>query len=485
MTMRRKCLAAVAVALGLVTALNAPASAAPAACAAPAPSTTHPGYLVLDPACDVSGAPFTPLTDSSGKAVSRVYTGVKDGAGYRVEVPLRWNGKLVIFAHGYRGTGNVVYADNPDLRAHYIDSGFAWASSSYATNGYDVGQGVRDSYALIDTFRQVTGRRARSVVMSGKSMGGHVTAVAIERFPHAFDAAMPYCGVLGDTKLYDYFLGAGVTAAALTRVKIDFPLAPAADYPVQWRAQAAQITAALGVKAGSAPVLTQAGRAWSRVVERLSGGPRPGFDSAFAYWNAVPSLTPYNDLPFLFGLYPGLSGGTGGIAPGNVTDNQYAYYRMADGPLPTVGELRLNAEVLRVRHTATADPGLAGIPRVEGRPSVPVLSLHDLGDLFVPFSMEQEYARRALANGRAGLFVSRAVRGVGHCDFTQAELTRGFDDLIRWVDTGRRPAGDAILDRRTVASDFFGCLFTDGSHPTFVSLACPAKSTFPPVPPRL
>ncbi|BCY12722.1 S9 family peptidase [Actinoplanes sp. L3-i22] len=479
MTMRRKCVAVFAAALAMVTALSAPASAAPAACAAPTPSTTQPGYLVFDPACDVSGAAFTAL------AGAHVYTGIRDGAAYRVEVPGKWNGKLVVYAHGYRGTGNVVYVDNPALRAHYIATGYAWAASSYATNGYDVGQGVRDSYALIDTFRQVTGHRAGSVIMSGASMGGQVTAVAIERFPRAFAAAMPYCGVLGDTALYDYFLDANVTAAALTHVKIDFPLTPPADYPATWRAQVAQITAGLGVKAGSAPVLTPAGKTWSDAVERRSGGERPGFDSAFAYWNAVPSLAPLNDLPFLFGLYPGLTGGTGGKAPGNVTDNRFTYYRLSDSPLPTFAELRLNAEVLRVKHTATADPGLAGIPKVNGTPSIPVLSLHDVGDLFVPFSMEQEYAQRAARNGRAGLFVSRAIRGVGHCDFTEAELTQGFDDLTTWLRTGHRPAGDAILDRRTVADDSFGCRFTNGAHPNYAASPCPTKTTTPPQPPRM
>ena len=53
--------------------------------------------------------------------------------------------------------------------------------------------------------------------MTGASMGGHVTAVAIEHFPRAFAGAMPYCGVLGDAELFDYFLDANVTAAAADR----------------------------------------------------------------------------------------------------------------------------------------------------------------------------------------------------------------------------------------------------------------------------
>ncbi len=44
--------------------------------------------------------------------------------------------------------------------AHFIAKGFAWAASSYQTNGYDVGQGVTVSQALIAQFARVTGKRA-------------------------------------------------------------------------------------------------------------------------------------------------------------------------------------------------------------------------------------------------------------------------------------------------------------------------------------
>ncbi|MET0416130.1 MAG: phthalyl amidase, partial [Actinoplanes sp.] len=116
---------------------------------------------------------------------------------------------------------------------------------------------------------------------------------------------------------------------------------------------------------------------------------------------------------------------------------------------------------------------LAGIPRIDGNPSIPVLTLHDLGDLFVPFSMMQRYAAEAALRGRGGNVVTRAIRGVGHCDFTQAELQQGFDDLLTWMRTGKRPGGDAILDRRAVANPAFGCRYTRGEHRGFVAPACP------------
>ncbi len=465
--------AVVAVAVLVSLLPGVPAVAAPPVCDAPTASPTQPGYLVADPDCDLDRTAFVPLTDPAGTALSDVHTGVRDGAAYRIEVPRDWNGELVLHAHGYRGTGTVVFVDNPALRAHYVARGFAWAASSYQTNGYDVGQGVRDSYALLDVFRDVTGERTGRVYMTGASMGGHVTAVAIEEYPRAFAGAMPVCGVLGDTELYDYFLDANVTAAALAGVDIEFPAAPDAAYQQRWRDQVGRMLPALGVTAGAPPALTPAGRTWSDVVERRSGGERPGFDGAFAYWNTARSLAPLNDLPFLFGVYPGLQGGTAGIADGNVTGNRTTLYRSTDRWWPTAAEWRLNADVLRVRPTARADAGLDGIPRIDGRPRVPVLSLHDIGDLFVPFSMEQVYARRVAKHGRSDLFVSRAIRGVGHCDFTAPEMQRGFDDMVSWVRTGHRPGGDAILDRRAVADPSFGCRWTVGERPAFRA-PCPS-----------
>ena len=452
------------------------------------PSTTQPGYSVADPRCVFTGAAytgarFTPLTDAAGRPLSRVLTGIVRGAAYRIEVPLRWNGQLALFSHGYRGTGTTVYVDEPALRRHQVERGFAWAASSYATNGYDAAQGVRDTHALIALFRGKV-HKPRAVYATGPSMGGHVTAAMIERYRGDFAGALPYCGVLGDKELFDYFLDANVTAAALTGTEIDFPdsLEAGQAYAPAYRGLVLSELPLLGtgfVAGNPAGVaLTPLGQAWAGTVQQRSGGTRPGFASGFAYWSSF-GFAPLTDVPFLFGVYPGLTGGTVGVAAGNVTDNRRTVYRIEDryGPL-TPAERALNAAVLRVAPTARPSLGLTGIPKVSGDPRIPVLSLHDLGDLFVPFKMEQVYAKRVAEHRQSRLFVSRAIRGVGHCDFTQTELRQGFDDLVSWVRTGKRPAGDPILDPRAVARPTFGCRFTDptpGSHVGFVAAsACPA-----------
>jgi hypothetical protein len=452
------------------------------------PSSTQPGYSVADPRCVFNGAAYTgarfvPQTNAAGHPISRTFTGILAGAPYRIEVPKQhWNGQLVLFAHGFRGNGTTVWVDNSPLRTYLVAHGFAWAASGYSTNGYDVGQGVLDSHALIGLFAGKV-RTARSVYMTGVSMGGHITAVEIEHFRGDFAGAMPACGVLGDKELFDYFTDANVTAAALTGTAIQFPMTLEAGqaYAPTYDAQVLSELPKLGtgfVSGNPANVsLTPTGQTWASTVELRSGGIRPGFASGFAFW-ASAGFAPLTNVPFLFGVYPGLTGGTIGIADGNVVDNRFTLYRIGDnrGPL-TAAEGELNGSVLRVKATTPPSAGLTGIPKVFGDPRIPVLSMHDIGDLFVPFKMEQIYAQRVAAHGESRLFVSRAIRGVGHCDFTQAEMQRGFADLVTWVRTGHRPAGDRVTDARVVASPTFGCKFTDqtpGAHAGFVAPACPS-----------
>jgi poly(3-hydroxybutyrate) depolymerase len=475
-TLRRRLKTAVAATLTVAAAL-ALATPSHAAAAAPGPAGKNVSYTIQDPAfvwtnnCARQGPRRTPLSGAGGEA--RVLTGIKGGASYQIEVPADWNGELVIYAHGYNGTGDLLCAGPPPagLRQHYIDDGYAWAASSYATNGYDVAQGVKDSHALLSVFETRVDAPSR-VYMTGVSMGGHITGVAIEQYRHAFDGAMPACGVMGDSELFDYFLDANVTAAALAG-------APHPAFPADPAQYAAYVNSQVAPNLGSytSPRLvpsSPAGQAWAAAVEQRSGGTRPGFAGAFLFWNAF-GFGAVPNVPFLFGVYPGLTGGTVGIASGNVADNGDTVYQLDGDPALSAAEQQLNAAVLRL----SADPqgrhpnGLGGIPPISGDISIPVVTLHDIGDLFVPFSMEQIYAQRVAEHGASGLLTQRAIRAVNHCDFTTAEYVRAFDDMVTQVKTGTKPAGDELLAPAVVAQPTYGCRFTSATRAPFFT-ACPA-----------
>ncbi len=436
-----------------------------------------PGYTIVNP-------PLTPLV-VDGKA-ARVFQGVHQHAAYDVEVPADWNGELVMWAHGYAGTGKVLGVDVPPygLRQTYLEQGYAWAASSYATNDYNVATGVTTTRGLADKATRLLGRKPARTYIAGVSMGGHVIARSLEQYPSYYDGAMPLCGVLGDQELFDYFLSFNLVAQDLTD-RPSYP--PPADYYSVVAPQIQQELGLDGLAPGGPDTTNERGKQLRDITTELTGGERPGAQQAFSVWQ-----------DFLFTLFTPDTGGPLRENAGRVAQNVDTVYT-PDAPVD------VNASVRRVAPTDLASrrtDRLTEIPRVKGRPQVPTITLHGLGDLFVPFSMEQVYGREVARNHQSNLLVQRAIRAAGHCEFTPTEVGTAWNDLTAWVESldarhehghghGRghgddksrghrhgnshgnghghghghgtvaRPAGDDVLTAATVASPTYGCTFTD------------------------
>ncbi len=436
-----------------------------------AAATDHEGSGEPEPEwfIDETKLPFDPIP---GFEDATLLWGVNRGAGYRIEVPANWNGSLVMWAHGYRGTDLELTVDNHPLREFFVANGYAWAASSYSSNDYNVADGVVDTRRLLQLFRREVGR-PETTYMTGASMGGHVTARSIEQYPTAYDGAMPICGVLGDYELFDFFLDFNLAALELGLGDSYYPIDDAALYA---GAQVPAIKAALEAAPGTWPtVLNAEGEAFKQLVELRSGGDRPNFDEAWYFWNTFPEFAtgPGN---FLFDL--GIGDGTVAGKPGIVADNRGIVYQLDLDPALSDEETEFNENIARVRGEPSLrlSTALNPIPIVRGRNGVPVLTLHNLGDLFVPFHNEIEYARDVAKRGDSDLLVQRAIRGVGHCDFTPVELVTAFVDLVAWVEYGIKPEGDVVLDPAVVASDDYGCEFTDFATEDGHVLAAPCPT---------
>jgi len=419
-----------------------------------------PGYTVDNPRLE-------PLTVRGGP--TRVFQGVVDHAAYDVEVPRRWNGQLMMWAHGFRGPTRTLTVDPPafGLRRRVLSQGYAWAASSYTRNDYDVATGVRTTRSLAEHAATLLPRRPTRTYLAGVSMGGHVIGRSLEQYPGAYDGALPMCGVMGDQALFDYFLGYNLLAQDLADVPA-YP--PPADYPTD---EVPRIQSALGIGTitpSSPRIDDPEGQQLRALTVELTGGPRPGTDGAFASWK-----------DFLFTLATPDTGGSLAQNPSRVAQNTGVTYRPSR-------PVDVDATVQRVRardDDSRRTTDLTQVPKIAGRPRVPVLTLHGLGDLFVPFSMEQAYRREVRDRGLSRLLVQRAVRAAGHCEFTPGEAGRAWDDLTRWVGSGgrERPKGDDVLRRPVVAAPDYGCRFTDprgyadaAAYPSRrIYARCPAK----------
>ena len=323
------------------------------------------------------------------------------------------------------------------------DQGYAWAASSYRANGYVPGTGAQDMHRLLQRFGALVGK-PELVYMTG--MGGHVTGVAIEQWPNSFDGAQPECGVMGDNELFDYFLDAPLVSETIVGDE------PAVPTPTDWFTNPDGWPSTRSRLGATFPTGLTA--EVSAIGDHRTTHRRRPTDVRRGFAGPVGGA-------FIFNF------GSATTGPGR--ENLETVYQFDADPALSAEEAAFNDLIVRV----AADPqyrpgnGLGGQPSsgavsppISGEIGIPVISTHTIGELFVPFHMEQIYAERVAASGAADLLVSRAIRDIGHCTFSAGERIAAFDDLVSWVETGVRPAGDDILDPVTVADPAFGCQFT-------------------------
>ena len=416
---------------------------------------------------DESTLPFDPVP---GHEDSERSWGVLKNAGYRIEVPADWNGDLVMWAHGFRGTDTRLFFNPEEIpfREWLLDNGYAWAASTYSANDYNIEAGARDTRTLKIRFTTLYGKPDISYI-AGVSMGGHVTAASIEMWKQEYDAAMPVCGVVGDFELFDYFLDFNLAAQQIALDTSTYPVAP--TYPVT---TALDIKANLEAIPGGWPIfLNSDGQALKQLTENRSGGDRPNYDEAWFFWNSFPEFGSGIPGNFLFDL--GVGDGTLPGRDGVVVDNSDTVYQVDLDPGLSDYEKALNEDIFRVEADKNARrvEGIKNVRQVTGNFRVPVLTMHNLGDLFVPFHNEVEYYNDAAAAGAGDLLVQRAIRGVNHCGFTVDEYETAMTDLVAWVEDGVKPEGDDVGNPASVADPEFGCKFTDFDTPGGHILATP------------
>jgi hypothetical protein len=374
-----------------------------------------------------TGVPHT-IADPAFEALggAEAHYGTLGDAAYRIEIPVDWNGDLILYAHGFRGFGTQLSVDNlpRSLRQAILDRGYAWAASSFSENGYSPGIGADDTLALRDHFASEFGEPRRAYLV-GVSMGGNVAALSLEHFDGAYDGALSLCGALGGQTQIDYLVSWARLAEYFSGV--DLPVGPGADPGRLVQVLLSDVAAALGTPEQP----TAAGHRFLSAVRELTGGPRPFFVEGveeqyaanFALLLADPALE---------------------TVLARAATNEGVIYSI-DATL-SVSAQELNEGIVR----QLADPQARDPERypdkvpTSGRLTAPMLALHTTGDLFVPISQAIEYAERSAREGRGDLFVARVIRAPGHCSFSDEEVLQAFDDLVRWVEQGERPAGDDL-----------------------------------------
>ena len=128
------------------------------------------------------------------------------GAYYRISVPDDWNRTLVIWNHGFSLSEPSPRPDLGPLVDVQLLEGYAVAASSFRLNGWALFKTNQDLRQLVQVFSAEFGRPDQ-IILYGASLGGAVTAAALERGNLGnVVGALTYCGAMAGSRNWDVAL---------------------------------------------------------------------------------------------------------------------------------------------------------------------------------------------------------------------------------------------------------------------------------------
>lgn len=331
--------------------------------------------------------------------------GTLEGAAYRIDIPKDWNKKLVVFYHGYSVTP-VAWKKDERISPMFdgmLRRGYAVIQSAYSATGWAVEEGAADTERLRKAFVAKHGAPKQTLV-GGMSMGGTLTAMAIESQPDVYAGALSLCGAIEPSDRL---------------MQRDFALRAAFDH---------YFPDVLGPLVPVPAAFMPTGAAIAKVKAAMHANPKAA--RALLSWYGAGDADSLVDV-IVFNTF-------------EVKEMQQRVHGNPFGNADLIytnsgDDFALNAAVPRYRADAAAAARMARFYTPTGKLARPLLALHDTGDPLVPAGTAFEYALAAQRAGHGDNFVQQFVNREGHCVFTPEEIDRAFGELLEWVDAGTRP----------------------------------------------
>lgn len=370
-----------------------------------------------------------------------------NGSLYDFTVPENWDGKnLVIFAHGWLSTlcepfipdyqvGNVPIQDliTNTTGAAVARIGF------YKTGLPDAQKGMEDLVDLVDVFKTSEGKAPEKVILSGVSMGGLFTALALEQRPDVFDGGIAGCGPYGNFEkelnyLGDFFVLFNYYFKDVLN-ELNVNLGDPAGVP--GAAQFGWEECIADEETGEVILEDKPGPVQLALLAKITQNPQylARFTKVLQIANVpLPDNPTLNDLlEAAYGIFRlnilgtndiiNLVGGT----PFDNTDRIYGLRALRKGIINFREFRKINHPKRGVeRISATADVNAYA---TTGELENPVVSLHNKLDPTNPFWHTLIYRGKTLASGSGLKHAIVPADAFGHCEFTEEEVLKAFQKL--------------------------------------------------------
>jgi len=396
------------------------------------------------------------------------------GAHFWIAVPARWNGMLVLHAHGgpELGAPSSERTERDLARwAVWSKAGFAWAGSSFRQGGVAVHAAAEDTERLRRIFIGAVGAPSRTV-LHGQSWGASVAAIGAEMFGAARDASgrLPYDGVLltsgvlgGGTQSYDFRLDLRVVyqAVCANHPRPDEPQYPLwQGLPPASKLTRAELSARIDECTGIAHAAVQRSPAQQARLRTL-------LDVVHIPERSLVSHLQWATYHFQDIVFERLDGrnpfGNDGVRYAGSSD-----------------DAALNAKVARYRADPAAVAALAADADPSGRITMPVLSLHAVDDPTAFVELESTYRDTVERAGAGDRLVQAFTDEHEHSYLADAEYVAAMQALLDWIDRGTKPTPADIAARCTQVDAFFdpagGCRFLPQYRPAPLATRVPPRA---------
>lgn len=355
-----------------------------------------------------AGATKAPAADTATAGV-RVDIGMLDGAPYRIDMPDKWNGVLLVYYHGYSEMPVTFDKNKPNaMGPGFAAAGYEVVQSGYSVTGWALEHAIPETEALRQYAISRYGQPKETYVM-GHSMGGQLTIATIENYPNRYDGALPMCGLLQPTTLAIARGGALVAAfdyyyPGLLPEPLNIPASVALDDALVRKVQAAL----------------------------------PSSPTGHAEIQALSHIKSDEELANVMVFYTFIQRDFEQKIGASVLDNHNAIY--AGGP----DDNALNDGVKRYTASAAALAYLKTWYTPTGVLVRPTLAVHTTYDPIIPADSTAIYADAVQRAAAGDWFVQQYVKHDGHCMIGGAETAAALGELIRWKRTGVKPTAGLV-----------------------------------------
>ncbi|HEX6793839.1 MAG TPA: hypothetical protein VF304_08295 [Casimicrobiaceae bacterium] len=380
------------------------------------------------------------------------------GAPYLIAMPRRWNGVLVLHAHGGPTFGAPTSKrTDADLKrwAVVVRAGYAWAASAFHDSGVAVRSAAEDTERLRRIFVHDVAR-PKVTILHGQSWGASVAEKAAELYasgsgPSSYDGVLLTSGVLaGATRAYDFRLDLRVVYQYLcgNHPRPDEPQYPLwmglpRDAALTRTELAARVDRCLGVRRKPAERTAEQERKLRTIADVVR----------------IPQRSVLSHLEWAtWGFRDIVQNRTHGLNPFGNVGVRYAGSDDDDA---------LNAGVLRYRADARAVALLAADADLTGRIAVPVLTVHAIDDPTAFVEMDAAFRRTMIDSGTADHLVQTFTDDHEHSYLSDPDYPALLAALLDWVQHGRKPTPAGVAQRCMVLEAEFGpgCRFLPDYHP--------------------